>query len=312
MTTINTMEDLMRLLDESPEWLAAVRARVLTPELLALPEQLARLSQTVSEFAATTTAAITELQAGQEELRQGQQRLEGRVDELQQGQEELRQGQDELRQGQKMLEGRVDELQQGQEELRQGQQRLEGRVDELQQGQDELREGQQRLEGRVDELQEGQDELRQGQRRLEGAVGDLRGLAAGRQAAEEADLIARSMGLVWTRTLSRSEIWDFAESPDAAGIPARDLRSFRRADLLLEVVDPATNQPCYVTVEASYTADERDTNRAVRNADYMTRFTGRPARAAIAALHVDNRIKPLIDSGQVAWHELGEDTLTPE
>ena len=305
MTTINTMEDLMRLLDESPEWLAAVRARVLTPELLALPEQLARLSQTVSEFAATTTAAITELQAGQ-------QRLEARQDRLEAGQEELRQGQDELRQGQKMLEGRVDELQQGQDELREGQQRLEGRVDELQQGQEELRQGQQRLEGRVDELQEGQDELRQGQRRLEGAVGDLRDLAAGRQAAEEADLIARSMGLVWTRTLARSEIWDFAESPDAAGIPARDLRSFRRADLLLEVVDPATNQPSYVTVEASYTADERDTNRAVRNADYMTRFTGRPARAAIAALHVDNRIKPLIDSGQVAWHELGEDTLTPE
>ena len=32
MTTINTIEDLLRLLDENPEWVEALRARLLTRE----------------------------------------------------------------------------------------------------------------------------------------------------------------------------------------------------------------------------------------------------------------------------------------
>ena len=36
MVTINNIDDLMRLLDEHPQWLDAVRARVLTPELVEL------------------------------------------------------------------------------------------------------------------------------------------------------------------------------------------------------------------------------------------------------------------------------------
>ena len=37
MTTINTIEDLVRLLDERPDWAEALRARLLTRELLELP-----------------------------------------------------------------------------------------------------------------------------------------------------------------------------------------------------------------------------------------------------------------------------------
>ena len=36
MTTINNIDDLVRLLDEHPQWLDAVRVRVLTPELIEL------------------------------------------------------------------------------------------------------------------------------------------------------------------------------------------------------------------------------------------------------------------------------------
>ena len=40
MTTINTIEDLIRVLDENPEWMEVVRSRLLTPELLELPKQV--------------------------------------------------------------------------------------------------------------------------------------------------------------------------------------------------------------------------------------------------------------------------------
>ena len=51
--TINTIEDLIRVLDENPEWLEAMRARLLTRELIELPRRFA-------EFAASTDQRFDE------------------------------------------------------------------------------------------------------------------------------------------------------------------------------------------------------------------------------------------------------------
>ncbi len=47
---------------------------------------------------------------------------------------------------------------------------------------------------------------------------------------------------------------------------------------------------CYVAVEISYTVDERDTTRAIRNAEYITNFTETLCYAAVAGVSKDNRI----------------------
>jgi hypothetical protein len=49
MTTINNIEDLVELLDKHPRWLDAVRARVLTRELIELPQTLARFAAGTNE-----------------------------------------------------------------------------------------------------------------------------------------------------------------------------------------------------------------------------------------------------------------------
>lgn len=41
--TVEEFRDLVRLLEERPEWREELRRLVLTPELLALPEQIAEL-----------------------------------------------------------------------------------------------------------------------------------------------------------------------------------------------------------------------------------------------------------------------------
>lgn len=46
-TTITTIEDLMRVLDENPEWLEALRTRLLTHELIELPRRMGGLDQRV-------------------------------------------------------------------------------------------------------------------------------------------------------------------------------------------------------------------------------------------------------------------------
>ena len=45
MAAINTIQDLLRLLDENPEWVDALRARLLTQELLELPERFSQFTE---------------------------------------------------------------------------------------------------------------------------------------------------------------------------------------------------------------------------------------------------------------------------
>ena len=56
MAIINTMQDLLDLLDENPEWAEALRARILTPELLELPEVTAQLAAGLKELRETVEA----------------------------------------------------------------------------------------------------------------------------------------------------------------------------------------------------------------------------------------------------------------
>ena len=48
MTTINTFEDLIRIMDENPEWVEAMRQRLLTRELLEMPQTLAQFIESTN------------------------------------------------------------------------------------------------------------------------------------------------------------------------------------------------------------------------------------------------------------------------
>lgn len=68
MTTINDIADLVRILDEKPEWLAEIRTRVLSRELLDLPEEFARFVAEVRQFIAATDQRLAALEAGQQQV----------------------------------------------------------------------------------------------------------------------------------------------------------------------------------------------------------------------------------------------------
>ena len=133
--------------------------------------------------------------------------------------------------------------------------------------------------------------------RLDDNIGDVKGLFMERAVREDAPIIASDMGLEWKKTLERQEVISIADeaarSGLVAGVSRDNMRAFRRADLVIEVVD-SEEQPCYIAVEIPYTADDRDTDRAIRHAEYLTRFTGIPAHAAIASVRIDNRISDII------------------
>ena len=216
--TLELVEDILRLMDERPDVLEAVRARVLTRELLEMPERLTRLETTVSELAATVrdhTAILKEHSA----------RFDG-------------------------VDARLD--------------------------------------------------------RLDARLGGLVGRELEKYAREQISEIAREAGdYTFVERLTSDDLYIMHREADTAGISLDNLKSFRRGDIIIRVED-GDGETCYLAVEVSFTADGRDTFRASRNAEYLARFTGRPAVAMIAAAHLDRRIEETIQSGDVLWYEMEE------
>ena len=68
MTTINNIEDLIRVLDERPEWLEAVRSRLLPRALLDLPEEFARFAAEARQFVEATDRRFATLETSLEAL----------------------------------------------------------------------------------------------------------------------------------------------------------------------------------------------------------------------------------------------------
>ena len=63
MAEINTFQDLLDLLDRNPEYLEALRVRLLTPELIALPAKFSELVAKFDEFVAATNRRFETLEA---------------------------------------------------------------------------------------------------------------------------------------------------------------------------------------------------------------------------------------------------------
>ena len=160
-----------------------------------------------------------------------------------------------------------------------------------------------RLAGRIDQIVERMD------RRFDQVSEDftcLKDVGTITATKEQAHVIAEVVGLRSQRYLQGNEIIDLSRSQDTSDIQRGDLISFHRADLIMEATDDA-GELHYIAIEVSFTADRRDTRRAIRNAAYLTRFTGRPAKAVVAAMRIDWEIQSVLDSGRVVWYRLTED-----
>ena len=241
MTTINTSEDLLRLLREDPEFYEQVRRLILTDELIALPERFAAFATRVDDF--------------------------------------------------------IAKQEQFNDEQRQFNQRVDGLIAQQEQFNEEQRGFNQRVVSRFD--------------RIESDLSHFKNRFSESQVADEAATIAMAMGFALVRVLGNSDLVQMSQHTDARLLTQNNLISFTRADLVLEVSDEEGNHQ-FIAVEISHTADRRDTDRARRNADYITRFTGQPAHAAVASARNDNNIQGLIDEGIVQWYPLDDETDGPE
>ena len=242
-----TIQDIIDAIDSEPEMLEALRARLLSRELLELPERFAEFQSATLVFQAKTL----EFQSFMLDFRKSTLEFQD-----------------------SMLEFKANTLE---------------------------------FQANTLEFQKSMLEFQASANRqfteLRTDVGILKGWMASENGLKEVPIIARLMGYRSKRLLERLDLFDMADGADTSGISRGDLDSFIRADAVAEMTD-GEGRTQYLAIEFSFTAQKRDVERAVRNADYITRFTGDPASAAVAGMRMADEIRDAVDSGDVFWHEL--------
>ena len=142
--------------------------------------------------------------------------------------------------------------------------------------------------------------------RMDGDFGTIKGYYARNTAAEDAADIAETMGVTLIRTLSRDDLRDMVRGHSMA---MQTRHSFQRADLVMETATPG-GETRFIAVEISYTADQRDSDRAMRNASIISDVTGKTTMAAVASVRNTREVQALVDSEALYWHPLED--RTPE
>ena len=244
MTTINNIQDLVRIIEDRPEWRRELQRALLTQDLRDTPSLIAENAKLIGENAKsigrleTTVAETARLVAKNSES--------------------------------------IDRLEMTVAETA----RLVAKNAES-----------------IDNLDVSTRRLTETTRVNSGHIGDMRGLFISQKVVREAAIIADRMGLLAVGTLELQDVidmWNVGKDKGLTGdISKDDERSFKFADLIIAArTDDGASR--YVAVEISYTADERDTTRAIRNAEYITKFTGTPSYPAVAGVSKDNRIDEVL------------------
>ena len=138
--------------------------------------------------------------------------------------------------------------------------------------------------------------------RLESDMSSLKGDYARSRTIQDAPGIAADMGLEYVRTLTNDDLLRMAGN----SLTRDTARSFRNTDLVIEATDG--HETHYIAVEISFTADRREVDRALRNANLIHRFTGKVALPAVASVRNDHDIQADLDAGTVYWHPLEDRT----
>ena len=274
MTTINTMEDLMRVLDENPEWREAVRTRVLTRELLELPEKFA---QHRAEFI---------------QLR----------DEFAQHRAEFLKLSDEFAQHRAEFLKLSDEFAQHRAEFV----KLSNDFVKLS---DEFTQHRAEFLKLSDEFAHHRAEFIEHRREMRRDLAQVKAGHALYMSSRMGPHFAQELGLRYRRKVEPEEL--AAMTHNRTELTRAQRKSFNLSDLIF-VAAAEDGDERYVVVEVSYTANGRDSTRALEHAGMLTRYTGLPALAAVAATRYDNDLQPLLDSGRLHWLELEVRDLEPE
>jgi septation ring formation regulator EzrA len=273
--TVEEFRDLVRILEERPEWRTELRRLVLTDELLSLPEQMARLRQDTEKGFQELTVQVTTLTARVNELAQAQAYTAERASRLEEAQ------------------GRTEE-----------------RIGRLGETMERLAEAQRRTEDQLSALTAQVTELTRAVYTLTDDVGELKGksleadyrtkvfayfgrLLSRVHAFSPDELTALLDNAIDTRTLSETQ----AHEISLADVIARGRRREDGAEV-------------YLVVEVLWGVGPEDVERAVHRAEFLAR-TGATVIPVVAGRWVTVEAAQMA-RGQRVWQLTDGRIVPPE
>ena len=247
MTDINSQEDFLRALEENPQWKEAIRLHVLGEEVLQLPIRFNVFLIRTEAFMERTEAYL----ADQNEFNRQQVEFNRKVEGFMERTEAFMADQAEFNR-------KVTTFMADQTEFNR---KVEGFME--------------RTEALLEQQAEFNRQVLVRFGRMEGDIGNLKGFYAEYKVIQHARFVVRELddALQYVRTVPAEEMEQLGLQAIAGGLlPRAEWRSFMEADLVIEATDGAN--PCYLTVEVSYTGDRRDADRARRNARIISELLG--------------------------------------
>ncbi|RKY02691.1 hypothetical protein DRP77_07475, partial [Candidatus Poribacteria bacterium] len=249
--TVREFHDLIKILEEHPEWREELRRLVLTDEILRLPDVVRELTEAqrrTEEELKELAARVNELTARVDDLTVRVNELTARVDELTARVNELTARVDELT-------VRVNELAEAQRKTEEELRKLAARVDELAEAQAKTEEELRKLVARVDALSRD--------------VAELKGDSLERRYRERAfayfgQLIRRA------HTLSPDEIVELIEDGVDRGLLTEEERDeLAWTDVIVRGKERKSGEEVYLAVEVWGGVGVEDVERAARRADML-------------------------------------------
>ena len=255
------------------------------PTIESLAENQQRIIETVSGLA----DVVTELVDGVAVLADGQRQLNARLDDNNKRLDDIT----------KRLDDNNKRLDDNNKRLDDNNKRLDDNNKRLDDNNKRLDDNNKRLDGTNE--------------KLDGLMDDIslvKGGHARNETIRNASLIAHRLGYQFISELRQEALIGFAELAKANDVADNEAESFAKADLVM-IAQDANNQPGYIAVEVSFTISDNDVRRAVRNAEYLHKYTGIRAHAAVAGVDILSDAKQQVDSGKVHWYEIPKREIQP-
>ena len=305
MTTIHfsTTGELLHILDDYPEVLAELRRKLLTDDLLAMPESVRAIRETQREMQETqqriadllnqTAQRLDALEARQEQYDAHLARIEAKQDQSDARLTRIEASQERMEARQDQSDARLTRIESSQE-------RMEARQDRMESTQAEMLEWQANADKRFDRIESSQERMEATQTEMlqwqanadkrfdhiEGELGNLRGKGLEQEAIDDFDSVAlREFGVMKTRMIQVAGrrlgaipdrlVQPYESRIDAAEssgiITIEEESELRRADFIARGYSRQDMSPVWLVAEVSAAITPGDIRRARDRADILSR-----------------------------------------
>ena len=268
MFTVNDFRDLVRLLDQHPDWRDDLRRLVLTEEVLSLPATVralvdaqlrpeARMDQLVD--------AQLRTEARMDQLAEAQLRTEARMDQLAARMDQLTARMDQLTEAQSRTEARMDQLTARMDQLT-------ARMDQLAERMDQLTARMDQLTARMDQLTERMDQLAAALTKVSSDVDWLKGDQLERRYRERGPAYFAPL-VRHAHVLSADEWVAMVEGAlDQRQISEQEADSLLETDAVVRGRRREDGAEVYLVVEVSWGVGISDVQRAAERAATLVRI----------------------------------------